>query len=147
MSCQSCTLPPNTFLPVYTMPILQDPWNNPVRDNIYHKIFGPYSSRIVHEELNSVFTDMDHFPYTRFFRGNYESTSPTVFEREAGVVVHDNMGYVNEYGKSNVSFKPNWCFETACSTRTPCKPDYLIKSSDKRQMDTMLDRLTTTISP
>lgn len=142
----SCALPPNTFLPIYEVPIIEDPDNNPLTMEIYRKIYGPYNTPMVNERINSVFTDMDHFPYTRFFRGRYESTTPIVFEREAGVVVHDNRDYVNQ-NISNASFKPNWCFEGACSVRTPCKPDYLVKSSDKREMEPLLDRLTTTISP
>lgn len=141
-----CTLPSNTFLPIYTTPILTDSVNNPLRENIYHKIFGPYSSRTVHENIHSVFTDMDHFPYTRFFRGQYDSDIPRVFDREAGVVVHNNMEYVTTNLK-NTSFKPNWCFETACSTRIPCRPEYLEKISDKKEMEPLLERHITNISP
>lgn len=140
------TLPPNTFLPIYTVPIMMDSWNNPVRDGIYRKVFAGYENPKVHQHLHSVFTDMDHFPYTRFFRGNYASTSPVVFEREAGVVVHDNFGYTNARSPTAMDRKPNWCFESACSTRFPCHPEYLVKSSDKVEMEPMLTRFTT-ISP
>jgi len=146
MPC-NCTLPPNTFQPIYTTPIIADPMNNPVRDQIYYKILGPYSSRYVHENLHSMFTDMDHFPYTRFFRGQYESDNPHVFEREAGIVVHDNKSYRKETQPYTNEYKPNFCFEAACSTRTPCRPDYLSKNSDKHEMEPLLNRIITNISP
>ena len=145
-SC-NCTLPPNTFQPIYTVPIIQDPENNPLRDQIYYKIFGPYNSRYLHEHLHSLFTDMDHFPYTRFFRGQYQSSEPHVFDREAGVVIHDNKDYIKPVPDFVNDYKPNFCFEAACSTRRPCRPDYLIKSSDKYEMEPMLTRLTTIIPP
>ena len=60
-------------------------------------------------------TDMDHFPYTRYFRGVYYNTEPVIFEREAGYRPHQNKCYKVKC-KKNISPYPNHCFQTACST-------------------------------
>lgn len=36
------------------------------------------------EITKSVATQMNHYPYTKFFTGVYNSSKPVVFEREAG---------------------------------------------------------------
>ena len=68
----------------------------------------------------SIVTDMDHFPYTRFYRGVYNSYQPVVLEREAGWRHRRDSCY--SVNKSDIkSSYPNHCFETACSTVYPCK--------------------------
>jgi hypothetical protein len=63
-----------------------------------------------------VITDMDVFPYNRFFRGNPSSTEPVVFEREAGWrVIYPSPPKIVEKG-----VYPRHCFEPACSTIYPC---------------------------
>lgn len=42
----------------------------------------PYTS--LANDVRHVRTDVDHFPYTRFYRGEYASSSPRVWIREAG---------------------------------------------------------------
>ena len=39
---------------------------------------------IVQTDCLSSITDYDHFPYTRNYRGVYNSTTPVIIEREAG---------------------------------------------------------------
>ena len=39
----------------------------------YFNLNGP-------EYLHNTITDMDHFPYKRFYRGQYDKTYPTVME-------------------------------------------------------------------
>jgi len=41
----------------------------------------------------SIVTDMDHFPYHRFYRGRYYSDRPTVIAREAGYRQLRNVCY------------------------------------------------------
>lgn len=36
------------------------------------------------QDVRRVVTDVDHFPYTRFYRGEFNDTRPHVWEREAG---------------------------------------------------------------
>lgn len=87
----------------------------------------------------SVVTDMDHFPYTRFYRGVYNSSQPVVFEREAGWRPHRDACYsVNKYDLQ--SSYPNHCFEAPCSTVYPCYPQYLQKFSDRDALNVQLNR-------
>jgi hypothetical protein len=87
----------------------------------------------------SIITDMDHHPYTRFYRGIPSSTDPVVFEREAGWRPQRNYCY----GVSNCEEKgsyPNHCFESGCSTVYPCYPQYLQKFSDRDALNVQLNR-------
>jgi hypothetical protein len=88
-----------------------------------------------------VLTDYDHFPYNRYFRGEYKNSNPVVAEREAGF----RPRYDNCY---NLSFKqckkedcpyPEHCFESACSIVYPCYPEYLAKYSDREALNVMLN--------
>lgn len=87
--------------------------------------------------VESVITDMDHFPYTRFFRGIYKSTEPVVVERESGWRPHRATCYSINYCKDKDPY-PNHCFETACSTVYPCYPKIIKRHSDREEL---LDQL------
>lgn len=89
-------------------------------------------------DAESVITDMDHFPYTRFFRGVYYSSDPVVLEREAGWRPQNNQCY--KYGCAGEGPYPNHCFESACSVVYPCYPQYLRKYSDRQALDVQLNR-------
>jgi hypothetical protein len=73
--------------------------------------------------VENVITDMDHMPYSRFFRGVYYFPEPIIMEREAGYREVENSCYsVNRpYTKDYYS----GCFQPACTTTFPCyhKPD------------------------
>ena len=66
-------------------------------------------------------TDMNQFPYGRFFRGKRDSTDPTVWEREAGyspvITTRDTRNDVSTETTSG----GETCFQYACSTITPCR--------------------------
>jgi len=64
-------------------------------------------------------TDMDVFPYTRFFRGKPDDPNPNVFEREAGFRNHYQASYTPDV-KLPPAPAPNICFQPACSTIFPC---------------------------
>lgn len=84
-------------------------------------------------------TDMDHFPYSRFYRGVPEYPQPVVMEREAGWrPVYDNCYKINK--PYEASSYPNHCFEAACSTVYPCYPQYLQKFSDRSALNVQLNR-------
>lgn len=109
-----------------------------VRDQIYLKqgcqpFFGTST------EAKAVVTDMDHFPYTRFFRGVYYSSDPVVFEREAGWRPTRESCY-GPAACSRESPYPNHCFESACSTVYPCYPQYLQKIADRDALNVQLNR-------
>jgi hypothetical protein len=110
---------------------------NSVREQIkLKKDDNPYFSTM--NDAESVITDMDHFPYTRFFRGVYHSSDPVVFEREAGWRPPRDECYRGCY-YYNPEY-PDHCFETACSTVFPCYPKYLTKYSDRDAMNVQLNR-------
>ena len=83
-------------------------------------------------------TDMDVFPYPRFYRGNFESKDPIIFEREAGWNPRHDNAYQIPITVESKDYYPNHCFQSAPSTTYPCYPEYLRKYSDKRQMDIQL---------
>ena len=68
--------------------------------------------------LNSV-TDMDHHPYTRFFRGVYYHPEPVIFEREAGYRAIHNSCY-STVMPFTPDKDPEHCYQPACSTVFPC---------------------------
>lgn len=70
----------------------------------------------------SEITDMDNFPYNRFYRGVYNSSDPVVMEREAGFRPVINSCYSKtECPKPSPPY-PNHCFQSSCSTIFPCRP-------------------------
>ena len=81
-------------------------------------------------DTSAVLTDMDHFPYKRFFRGEFESDRPIVFEREAGWRPTENKCYKVQDPVRTIN-NNKMCFEAACSTVYPCYPSYAAKYSDR----------------
>lgn len=108
-----------------------------IRKQIYMKTgCNPHFGTI--NEAESVITDMDHFPYTRFYRGVPSSSEPIVLEREAGWRPQRNSCYDVNHCKGKEIY-PNHCFESACSTVYPCYPQYLQKFSDKNALNVQLN--------
>ena len=119
---------------------------NAVRDGINAKLdySTPYYGR--KDTVRNMVTDMDNFPYVRFFRGKYDSEYPIVFNREAGWRVVQQQCYQGALGYKEPPY-PNFCFEAPCSTVYPCYPDYLQKNSDKFALDVQLNKLCVMKSP
>ena len=64
-------------------------------------------------------TDMDHFPYQRFFRGKFERSDPTIFGREAGYYPRNDECY-----RKQVPINPEkveYCWQYPCSNIKPCQ--------------------------
>jgi hypothetical protein len=80
----------------------------------YNKPFYAYG-----EAVEAVITDMDHFPYKRFFRGVYHEDRPVIFEREAGYRPRRDCCY-KELSLPTI-VKPEYCWESPCSFIKPCK--------------------------
>ena len=97
------------------------------------------------ETVLGAVTDMDHTPYSRFFRGVAEFSEPVVMEREAGWRTVNNGCYSAgcEGEKSEKDSYPNHCFEAPCSTVYPCYPKYLHKYRDRAALDVQLNRACT----
>lgn len=71
--------------------------------------------------LVPVQTDMDHFPYNRFFRGMVGCPQPRFFDREAGHRRWNQEGYYYQYSPEVVApRKFEGCFQIPCSTILPC---------------------------
>jgi hypothetical protein len=103
------------------------------------KSSNPYYATV--GEAGSVLTDYDHFPYTRNWRGVYDSPVPVVNEREAGWRSRNDSCYdVNIPVSKLQSLYPNHCFEVPCSTVFPCYPEYLAKYSDRAALNVMLNK-------
>jgi len=116
-----------------------------VRSQIAQKIQAkPYYA--TSNTVKRTVDDMDHFPYNRFYRGQYWREKPVVFEREAGYRKrHDNcykpkFDYIPDP-------KPNHCFEGPCSVVYPCYPQYLRKYADKNELEVMLNKTCVMKSP
>ena len=111
-----------------------------VRNQIYDKL---NSCQIPHygtiNEAKKTITDFDHFPYTRFFRGIYESSEPVVIEREAGWRPVDNQCYKPNICKEEQAY-PNHCFESGCSVVYPCYPNYINKIADRDALNVQLNK-------
>lgn len=90
--------------------------------NGYNPFFGTVNG------AESIITDMDHYPYTRFYRGVYNSSLPTIFEREAGYRPRNDTCYIVKKCLQSDKY-PNHCFKSACSTLYPCNPKSIEKDS------------------
>jgi hypothetical protein len=91
------------------------------------------------KDVRQVFTDYDHFPYQRFYRGVHKSPYPVIMEREAGYRQQNPSCYREKLIVK--SEYPKHCFEGPASVVYPCYPDYLRKYSDKAEMEIMLNRV------
>lgn len=95
----------------------------------------PYTASTTRTE-----TDMDVFPYPRFYRGDYQSNNVIIFEREAGFKRRHDDCYHNVANMVSEEFYPNHCWQAAPSTQYPCYPEYLRKYSDKKEMEKQMFR-------
>jgi len=91
-------------------------------------------AKYIHNKLNSgggymtpasylvpVQTDMDNFPYDRFYRGMVNCPHPRVFDREAGHRRWNENAYAYQYSPEVVTpRKFEGCFQIPCSTILPC---------------------------
>lgn len=109
-----------------------------VRQQIHNKLgSNPYIGTAT--QAQQIITDMDHQPYTRFYRGVYWSSDPVAMEREAGFRKVKNYCYINSDCVTSTGY-PNNCFETACSTVYPCYTEYLDKFADKNALNVQINK-------
>lgn len=90
--------------------------------NLYGKAF--YATNL---DVGETITDRDNFPYTRFYRGQYQSSEPVIDARQAGYRFVSKRCYTTQ--PEFATPYPNYCFESACSTIYPCVPGQLIADS------------------
>lgn len=80
------------------------------------------------EFLRPITTDMDTFPYNRYFRGMETCSSPRIFDREAGHRRWNKTGYLPVSSSQPIIPPPfKGCFQIPCSTILPCMPDTSFK--------------------
>ena len=83
--------------------------------------------------LVPVQTDMDVFPYERYFRGMTNCPYPRVFDREAGHRRWNMQNYAYQYDPEIITPRRfEGCFQIPCSTILPCVN---VESSYKRPID------------
>jgi hypothetical protein len=93
-----------------------------IRKQIINKINynSPYYATLTN--AGNVITDVDNFPYNRFFRGKYNNPNPTVMERQAGFRKVNNSCYAAKC-QIDKSFT-DYCFQYPCSVILPCNLKY-----------------------
>jgi len=70
-------------------------------------------------DIKQIKTDVDHFPYTRFYRGQFNDSNPHIWEREAGYHPLENDRYIhtNKY----IVYPHQSPTQIPCSTILPRK--------------------------
>jgi len=83
--------------------------------NMIDKKNSPCPYLATSNQAKNVTSDVDHWPYTRFYRGSYTSDRPIIYEREAGYRYVNNDCY-----RKSCYFPPqpevDICFQAACTT-------------------------------
>lgn len=69
--------------------------------------------------IRPISTDVDHFPYTRYFRGIATCPYPRVWDREAGYRKWQDQQYAFTIPPSK-PIQLDTCFQIPCSTVLPC---------------------------
>jgi len=64
-------------------------------------------------------TDINEFPYPRFYRGQALNPKPIVWEREAGISTLLKPSPL-VYSSPSVDASSLYCFEAPCNTTFPC---------------------------
>ena len=90
------------------------------------------------ETIENTITDMDHHPYTRWFRGVYYSEEPIIIEREAGWRPIRNSCYALVMPVEETS-DPQHCFEAPHTTTFPCHLKYSSRHADKEALDSTIN--------
>jgi len=110
-----------------------------IREEICKKMdySKPYYAR--GNTILPIVNDMDHFPYTRFYRGVPNISKPVVIERETGWRIRNDKCYrpTIEY---EVKKSPEHCFESSASVTYPCNPAYIKKYNDFNENNTRWNR-------
>jgi hypothetical protein len=88
---------------------------------IQTKLHSPEGHLTPSSFLRPITTDMDIFPYDRFYRGMVDCSSPRVFDREAGHRRWSPSCYTPQFDPSVITpRKFEGCFQIPCSTILPC---------------------------
>lgn len=105
----------------------------------------PYYPRT--NDVNRCITDMDNFPYNRYYRGQSNANYPIVYDRAAGWRPRFDKEYSATPYLVAKSEPTNHCFESPCSTVYPCFPEYAKRYGDLNALEIMLNRTCVDKSP
>lgn len=73
------------------------------------------------EEIYKVQTDINVWPYNRFFRGEPQSSEPIIWEREAGFQEILPQKPIQSMLSFQKEPEITTCFQNPCSTTLPCQ--------------------------
>ena len=104
-----------------------------VRYRIALKMNSNFPYYATKECTRSVITDMDHFPYRRFYRGEYHSIDPIILEREAGYRQRQDRKYIQLVESTVV--RPEYCWQYPCTSIKPCKPEPKNKGGEVKEKE------------
>jgi hypothetical protein len=79
--------------------------------------FIPY--HLQNNFVKNIKTDMNIFPYNRYFRGKQNSDSPHFFDRQAGYSKICNQTSQSKLSNQNLILA-DCCFQMPCTTILPC---------------------------
>lgn len=102
------------------------------------KDYKPYLATV--KNSKQVLTDYDTFPYKRHYRGNPESSEPTVVEREAGWRPVINKCYRNSTPLLHENTYPDHCFRGSCNLTRPCRPEHDKSYMNKQALEHLINK-------
>lgn len=88
--------------------------------------------------VKTIITDMDHHPYTRWYRGRYYLDNPVIMDREAGFRKINNSCYQLIIPKEK-EIDPEHCWEFPCTTISRCVPKFS-RYSDQEVIQSYINR-------
>lgn len=86
-------------------------------ENLLSQKQGFEPIRVYPEDVRMIPTQVDHFPYLKFYRGQFMETSPHVFNRDAGFALQDSQRLT--YNMTPTTTKFEVPFQIPCSTILP----------------------------
>lgn len=88
------------------------------------------------ETINTIIGETTgNFPYNDFFKGQYDKTSPTFFERKGGYVPPNTCYTDNKQNVKQSDQKLHVLFQTATNIVYPTYPEFLDKYNDKQKIE------------
>lgn len=105
-----------------------------VRSMIQRKVslIGKQNFYVQEKEMKGVVSDVDHLPYTRFYRGNPFTNEAIQWDGDSGHRPRMNSFYTPNIVQSE-DLPESLCYQSPCSTVHPCYPEYLDKRDPSYQ--------------
>jgi hypothetical protein len=84
-------------------------------------------------------TDVDNFPYNRYYRSVYNNPDADVYDRRAGYCVTNNKAYECPKPPQD-TYTPDNCFSASAKTVYPCYPPYFYQYAEADARNAALNR-------